>query len=107
MARSGCGVVRGPGGWGRRDSWRRRLGTAEFAARSIGEEPGPPPPATFWSDQFGLRVQCIGNPAEAEEAQADGDQAERGTPVVEKKELGVGATYRLSSPMSASPMATA
>ena len=50
---------------------------AAVAKAMLGEESGPPPPATFWSDQFGLRVQCIGNPAHADEAHIEGDQAER------------------------------
>jgi 3-phenylpropionate/trans-cinnamate dioxygenase ferredoxin reductase component len=50
---------------------------AAVAKAMLGEEPGPPPPATFWSDQFGLRVQCIGNPAVADEAHVEGDPAER------------------------------
>jgi NADPH-dependent 2,4-dienoyl-CoA reductase/sulfur reductase-like enzyme len=50
---------------------------AAVAKAMLGEEPGPPPPATFWSDQFGLRVQCVGNPARADDAEVEGDPAER------------------------------
>jgi NADPH-dependent 2,4-dienoyl-CoA reductase/sulfur reductase-like enzyme len=50
---------------------------ATVAKAMLGEEPGPPPPATFWSDQFGLRVQCIGNPAGADATHLDGDPAGR------------------------------
>lgn len=50
---------------------------AAVAKAMLGEDPGPPPPATFWSDQFGLRVQCVGNPAGAEEARLEGDPAAR------------------------------
>jgi NADPH-dependent 2,4-dienoyl-CoA reductase/sulfur reductase-like enzyme len=50
---------------------------AAVAKAMLGEEPGPAPPATFWSDQFGLRIQCIGNPGCADEVQVDGDPTER------------------------------
>jgi NADPH-dependent 2,4-dienoyl-CoA reductase/sulfur reductase-like enzyme len=50
---------------------------AAVAKAMLGEDPGPPPQATFWSDQFGLRVQCVGNPAGAEEARLEGDPDER------------------------------
>jgi NADPH-dependent 2,4-dienoyl-CoA reductase/sulfur reductase-like enzyme len=49
-----------------------RLGMA--AARSILRLPEvAAPPASFWSDQYGLRVQLVGEPAEAFEIDGDPD----------------------------------
>jgi NADPH-dependent 2,4-dienoyl-CoA reductase/sulfur reductase-like enzyme len=50
---------------------------AAVAKAMLGLEPGPAPLATFWSDQFGLRVQCVGNPAGADATHLEGDPAGR------------------------------
>jgi 3-phenylpropionate/trans-cinnamate dioxygenase ferredoxin reductase component len=53
-----------------------RLGVA--AARSIlGLPPADAPPASFWSDQYGLRVQLVGEAAGADSVEIDGDPDER------------------------------
>jgi 3-phenylpropionate/trans-cinnamate dioxygenase ferredoxin reductase component len=38
---------------------------AEAACRLLGVEAAPPQPSYFWSDQFGLRVQLVGDPRSA------------------------------------------
>ncbi|MBS1676179.1 MAG: FAD-dependent oxidoreductase [Actinobacteria bacterium] len=50
---------------------------AAVAKAMLGEESGTPPPASFWSDQYGLRVQCVGDPRGADGTRLDGDPAER------------------------------
>jgi len=53
-----------------------RLGTA--AARSIlGLEVAVAPPASFWSDQYGVRIQLVGEAAGADGIELDGRPDER------------------------------
>lgn len=55
-----AGDVTGSGHW----EAAARQGAA--AARALlGLPPAPPAPASFWSDQLGLRLQCVGAPAGA------------------------------------------
>jgi NADPH-dependent 2,4-dienoyl-CoA reductase/sulfur reductase-like enzyme len=62
----------------RTEHWEAAAWQGAAVARAmLGEEPGPPPPATFWSDQFGVRVQCVGNPAGADQTHLDGDPGSR------------------------------
>lgn len=46
---------------------------ASVATAILGEQPGRPPLPSFWSDQYGLRVQCVGHPALADEVAIEGD----------------------------------
>ncbi len=39
----------------------------------LGREPGPPYPASFWSDQYGLRIQYLGHAQLADAVAVDGD----------------------------------
>jgi 3-phenylpropionate/trans-cinnamate dioxygenase ferredoxin reductase component len=49
-----------------------RLGAA--AARSIlGLAAAPAPPASFWSDQYGVRIHLVGEAAGADAVELDGD----------------------------------
>jgi NADPH-dependent 2,4-dienoyl-CoA reductase/sulfur reductase-like enzyme len=50
---------------------------AAVAKAMLGEDPGAAPLASFWSDQFGLRVQCVGDPRGADATELDGDPAVR------------------------------
>lgn len=50
---------------------------AAVAKAMLGEEPGTPPPPSFWSDQYGLRVQCVGDPRGADAAELGGDPGRR------------------------------
>jgi 3-phenylpropionate/trans-cinnamate dioxygenase ferredoxin reductase subunit len=48
--------------------------TRAAVARSIlGLEQAAEPPPSFWSDQYGVRVQCVGRAAEADRIVIDGD----------------------------------
>jgi NADPH-dependent 2,4-dienoyl-CoA reductase/sulfur reductase-like enzyme len=50
---------------------------AAVARAMLGEEPGTPPLPSFWSDQYGMRVQCVGHPRGADGVQLEGDPAAR------------------------------
>ena len=50
---------------------------ASVAKAILGEQPGRPPLPSFWSDQYGLRVQCVGHPALADEVAIEGDPGSR------------------------------
>ncbi|HYH54722.1 MAG TPA: FAD-dependent oxidoreductase [Solirubrobacterales bacterium] len=50
---------------------------AAVAKAILGEEPGRPPLPSFWSDQYGVRVQCVGHPQLADGVAVEGDPAGR------------------------------
>lgn len=50
---------------------------AAVARAMLGEEPGVPPLPSFWSDQFGVRIQCVGHPHHGEAVLVEGDPADR------------------------------
>jgi len=51
---------------------------AAVAKAMLGEEPGPPPPLpSFWSDQYGVRIQSVGHPQHGEQVLVEGDPAGR------------------------------
>jgi 3-phenylpropionate/trans-cinnamate dioxygenase ferredoxin reductase subunit len=50
---------------------------AAVAKAMLGEEPGPAPLPSFWSDQYGIRIQCVGHPHLADAAVIDGTPASR------------------------------
>ncbi|HEV2726695.1 MAG TPA: FAD-dependent oxidoreductase, partial [Solirubrobacterales bacterium] len=50
---------------------------AAVAKAILGEEPGRPPLPSFWSDQYGVRVQCVGHPQLADDVAVEGDPASR------------------------------
>jgi 3-phenylpropionate/trans-cinnamate dioxygenase ferredoxin reductase component len=43
----------------------------------LGFAPEPAPPASFWSDQYGVRIQYLGNARLADDVEIDGDPAQR------------------------------
>ena len=43
----------------------------------LGEYPGTPPLPSFWSDQYGLRIQYVGHAHHADAVVVEGDPAER------------------------------
>ena len=55
-----AGDVTGGGHW---DAAARQ--GAGVARALLGLDPAPPAPPSFWSDQLGLRLQCVGEPAGA------------------------------------------
>lgn len=62
----------------RSEHWESAAAEGAGAARAmLGLEPPPPRIATFWSDQHGLRVQCVGHPAGADSMTVDGEPASR------------------------------
>lgn len=50
---------------------------AAVAKAMLGEYPGTPPLPSFWSDQYGLRVQCVGHPHRGDEVVLEGDPGAR------------------------------
>ena len=65
-----AGDVTGGGHW--EAAARQGAGVARAL---LGLPPAPPAPASFWTDQLGLRLQCVGEPAGARAAiagEADG-----------------------------------
>ena len=55
-----AGDVTGSGHW--EAAARQGAGVARAL---LGLDPQPPAPPSFWSDQLGLRLQCVGTPAGA------------------------------------------
>jgi 3-phenylpropionate/trans-cinnamate dioxygenase ferredoxin reductase component len=47
------------------------------ARRMLGLDPGPAPLTSFWTDQYGIRIQYLGRARPADELQIDGDPTER------------------------------
>lgn len=43
----------------------------------LGLAPGPAPPTSFWTDQYGLRIQYVGNSRGADAIEIDGDPESR------------------------------
>jgi NADPH-dependent 2,4-dienoyl-CoA reductase/sulfur reductase-like enzyme len=50
---------------------------AAVAKAMLGEYPGTPPLPSFWSDQYGLRVQYVGHAHHADAIEIEGDPAGR------------------------------
>jgi 3-phenylpropionate/trans-cinnamate dioxygenase ferredoxin reductase subunit len=73
LARDGvevCGDARGgPGHWA-----SAATDGVAAARRILGLEPLPPKPPFFWSDQFGLRLQLVGDPRSAADVDLDGSE---------------------------------
>jgi NADPH-dependent 2,4-dienoyl-CoA reductase/sulfur reductase-like enzyme len=47
---------------------------ADTARRLLGLDPLPPQPPFFWSDQFGLRIQLVGDPTSAARVELEGTE---------------------------------
>ena len=67
--------------WGahaRTEHWDAAAWQGAAAARAmLGEDPGTPPLPSFWSDQYGVRIQCVGHPHHGDEVAVEGDPAAR------------------------------
>jgi NADPH-dependent 2,4-dienoyl-CoA reductase/sulfur reductase-like enzyme len=50
---------------------------ARAARMMLGVAPGPVPVSSFWTDQYGIRIQCLGEPRGADAISFDGDPAGR------------------------------
>ncbi len=62
----------------RSDHWEAAVRqAAAVAAAILGRPPRPSPPPSFWSDQYGVRLQHVGDPAGADAVAIDGDPAAR------------------------------
>ena len=81
----GAGDVTGGGHW--EAAARQGAGVARAL---LGLDPAPPAPPSFWSDQLGLRLQCVGEPAGAH-ATIAADAEGRGFEAVYRREGRVSA----------------
>jgi hypothetical protein len=43
----------------------------------LGLDPGAAPVSSFWSDQYGVRIQCLGEPRSADAIHVEGDTGGR------------------------------
>jgi NADPH-dependent 2,4-dienoyl-CoA reductase/sulfur reductase-like enzyme len=67
----------------RTEHWEAAGRQGAAAARAmLGDEPGAPPPPSFWSDQYGIRFQYVGYAALADGRKIDGDPDGRDFSVV-------------------------
>jgi NADPH-dependent 2,4-dienoyl-CoA reductase/sulfur reductase-like enzyme len=62
----------------RTEHWDAAAWQGAAAARAmLGEDPGTPPLPSFWSDQYGVRIQSVGHPHHGDGVALDGDPAGR------------------------------
>lgn len=62
----------------RTEHWDAAAWQGAAAARAmLGEDPGTPPLPSFWSDQYGVRVQSVGHPHLGDSVLVEGDPAAR------------------------------
>jgi 3-phenylpropionate/trans-cinnamate dioxygenase ferredoxin reductase component len=62
----------------RTEHWDAAAWQGAAAARAmLGEYPGTPPLPSFWSDQYGLRIQYVGHAHHADAVVVEGDPGER------------------------------
>jgi NADPH-dependent 2,4-dienoyl-CoA reductase/sulfur reductase-like enzyme len=50
---------------------------ARAARLMLGLDPGPAPPTSFWTDQYGIRIQYLGRASLADACTVDGDPESR------------------------------
>lgn len=66
------------GGWTAGSHWEAAARQGARAARAmLGLDPGPPAPAGFWSDQYGIRIQYLGRARPDDTLDIDGDPQAR------------------------------
>ncbi len=66
------------GAHARTEHWDAAAWQGAAAARAmLGEYPGTPPLPSFWSDQYGLRIQYVGHAHHADAVVVEGDLGER------------------------------
>jgi NADPH-dependent 2,4-dienoyl-CoA reductase/sulfur reductase-like enzyme len=66
------------GAHARTEHWDAAAWQGAAAAKAmLGEHPGTPPLPSFWSDQYGLRIQYVGHAQHADAVAFDGDPAAR------------------------------
>jgi 3-phenylpropionate/trans-cinnamate dioxygenase ferredoxin reductase component len=62
----------------RTEHWDAAAWQGAAAAKAmLGEMPGPPPLPSFWSDQYGVRIQSVGHPHRGDSVIVDGAPAAR------------------------------
>jgi len=62
----------------RTEHWDAAAWQGAAAAKAmLGDDPGTPPLPSFWSDQYGVRIQSVGHPHLADSVLVEGDPATR------------------------------
>jgi NADPH-dependent 2,4-dienoyl-CoA reductase/sulfur reductase-like enzyme len=62
----------------RTEHWDAAAWQGAAAAKAmLGEDPGTPPLPSFWSDQYGVRIQSVGHPHLADSVLVEGDPGSR------------------------------
>jgi NADPH-dependent 2,4-dienoyl-CoA reductase/sulfur reductase-like enzyme len=62
----------------RTEHWDAAAWQGAAAAKAmLGDEPGVPPLPSFWSDQYGVRIQSVGHPHLADSVLVEGDPRSR------------------------------
>jgi 3-phenylpropionate/trans-cinnamate dioxygenase ferredoxin reductase subunit len=62
------------GAHARTEHWDAAAWQGAATAKAIlGEDPGPPPLPSFWSDQYGVRIQSVGHPHHGDSVLIEGD----------------------------------
>jgi len=63
---------------GRTEHWDAAAWQGAAAAKAmLGEQPGAPPLPSFWSDQYGMRIQYVGHAHRADALRIEGDPGAR------------------------------
>lgn len=71
------------GAHARTEHWDAAAWQGAAAAKAmLGEYAGTPPLPSFWSDQYGLRIQSVGHPHHADSVMVDGDPSSRDFEVI-------------------------
>jgi 3-phenylpropionate/trans-cinnamate dioxygenase ferredoxin reductase component len=66
------------GAYVRSEHWGAAAWQGAAAAKAmLGDQPGTPPLPSFWSDQYGVRIQCVGHPHFADGFFFEGDPSTR------------------------------
>ncbi len=76
-------------------------GGAAVARTLLGRPPAPPAPPSFWSDQHGVRLVCVGDPREAGEVLSAGDLASGSFELDHMRDGGLTAVLLAGRPPSA------
>jgi 3-phenylpropionate/trans-cinnamate dioxygenase ferredoxin reductase subunit len=70
----------------RAEHWETAARQGAAAAKAmLGEDPTPPPLPSFWSDQYGHRIQYVGHAEHADEARVESDPDGRDLRVVYRR----------------------
>jgi NADPH-dependent 2,4-dienoyl-CoA reductase/sulfur reductase-like enzyme len=85
----------------RTEHWDAAAWQGAAAAKAmLGEDAGMPPLPSFWSDQYGVRIQSVGHPHHADSVAVEGDPASRDFEAVFSREGAPVAGLTVARPRS-------